>query len=100
MDTFTVMVAIVLIMMFMQFEQNWLIWGTVIVVILSTRSLGTAAILILASVAIYLTRDMAQGYWPLLVFGLIILGLLFGMKPQQQQPDYYAPDLGGMMEGL
>lgn len=100
MDTFTLMVAIILMMMFLQFQQNWLILGTVIIVILSTRSLSTAAVLIIALAVIYMTQEAAKAYWPIIIFGLVILALIFGLKPKPAQPEYYAPDLGGMMEGF
>jgi len=100
MDTFTLMVAIILMMMFLQFKQSWLILGTVIVVILSTRSLSTAFVLIIALAVIYMTQDAAKAYWPIIIFGLVILALVIGLKPKPAQPEYYAPDLGGMMEGF
>ena len=99
MDTFTLMVAIILMMMFLQYGQNWLVLGTMIVVILSTRSPTTTIALIIAGILIYFTQDAAKGYWPLIIFGLVILALILGLKPKPAQPDYYAPDLGGMMGG-
>jgi len=33
------------------------------------------------------------------IFGLVILALIIGLRPKPAQPDYYAPDLGGMMGG-
>jgi len=99
MDTFTIMVAIILMMMFLQYDQQWLVLGTVIVVILSTRSLTTAFVLIAALAIIYLTQGAAQAYWPIVIFGLVILALIIGLRPKPAQPDYYAPDLGGMMGG-
>jgi len=99
MDTFTLMVAIILTMMFLQYGQNWLAVGTIIVVILSTRSLSTTIALLLAAIAIYFTQDAAKGYWPVIIFGLVIIGLIIGLRPKPAQPDYYAPDMGGMMGG-
>ena len=99
MDTLTLMVSIILMMMFLQFDQAWLIFGTVILVILSTRSLSTAFLMILALGAIYFTQDFAKAYWPLLIFGLVILSLVMEFRQKPQQPEYYAPDLGGGMGG-
>ena len=99
MDTFTLMVAIILMMMFLQYEQQWLVLGTVIIVILTTRSLSTAFVLIAALILIYMTQDTAKAFWPLIIFGLVILALLIGLNPKPAQPDYYAPDLGGMLGG-
>lgn len=99
MDTFTLMVGLILMMMFLQYEQQWLVIGTVILIILTTRSLSTSIVLILALVLIYLTQDAMEAYWPLIIFGLVILALIIGLKPKPAQPDYYAPDLGGMLGG-
>ncbi len=93
------MVSIILMMMFLQYGYNWLVFGTVLVVILTKRSLSLTIVLLAALVLIYATKGATDAYWPLLIFGLVILALIIGLKPKPAQPDYYAPDLGGMMGG-
>ncbi len=102
MDTFNLIIAILLIVLAFQFQQDWLVFGTVALLILSLRSFSTAIIL-LALVGILFW----VGNWgdiklllPIILFGLLILAIIIGMKPQPKQPEYYAPDLGGMMDGF
>lgn len=105
MDTLTLTVALILMMLFMQFDQNWLVLGTVIVVILSTRSLSTTSVLILGILIMYATKDTAKDFWPLIVMVLVILALVLALKGKPQQPEYYGPEmeglggLGGLMGG-
>ena len=96
MDTITLTVALILMMLFMQFGQNWLVLGTVIVVILSARSLSTTLVLLLAVLIIYATKGATKEFWPLIIMGLIILALVLSLKGKPQQPEYYGPDMGGL----
>ncbi len=99
MDTFTLIIAIIFILLAFQFEQNWLVFGTVILLILSMRSFSVAIVLIVLVAVLFMFNNWndIKMLLPLILFGLVILAIIIGMKPQPQQPEYYAPDLGGMM---
>ena len=108
MDTFTFAISIVLMMLAIQFEQNWLIFAIVALMVLTMRSISTTMLLIVSTVVLYVTRDYLKEYWPFVLFGLIILAALigaFGKKEAEQAPmDMYGGgggfDMGGGLGGL
>jgi hypothetical protein len=102
MDTFTLMIAILLMMIAVQYNQNWLIAAIVLLMILTMRSAGTTVILLIATAVLFVGKPYLEQYWPFLLFGLIILSVLIsgtGGKPEQQ-PEMYSADMFGGMGGL
>ena len=93
MDTLTLAIAIVLMMLFLQFNQNWLVFGVLIISVLSSRSLSTTLVIILTAIIIYLTKDFTKELWPLLMVGLVTIALLLRLR-KPEKPEYYAPDMG------
>jgi hypothetical protein len=93
MDTLTLAIAIVLMMLFLQFNQNWLVFGVLIISVLSSRSFSTTIVIILTAIVIYLTRDVTKELWPLLMVGLVTIALLLSLR-KPEKPEYYAPDMG------
>src|SRR3989338_5180882 len=104
MDTFTFLVALMLLMLAFQFGENWLIFGVIAIMVLSMRSFATTILLLISAGVLYFVTKTADinTYWPVIVFGLIILSLVLGMKEKEQQPEFYAPDMGygDMMGGI
>ena len=100
MDTFTFLIAMFLIAIAFQFEQNWLIFGIVAIMIISLRSLSATFILLVTVVAIFFIKssDFAE-FWPAALIGLIILNILLGVGKQPKMPEMYSP-YGGLMGGL
>ena len=98
MDTFTFMIAIIFMMMAVQFNQYWLIFAIVALMILSMRDLTTTVLLIIATVILLFGKEYLSDYWPFVLFGLIILSLIIGGKQKaEQQPDMFGGgDMGGM----
>jgi uncharacterized membrane protein YgcG len=96
MDTFNFLVAILLILMAMQFHQNWLVWGIAAVMILTTKSVMTTIAMVIAVVAIYLVFGLENfnTYLPFVVIGLLVLSLLFNMKEGGGQPEAFDPGAG------
>lgn len=96
MDTFTFLIAILLIILALQYGQNWIVLGILAIMILSTRSITTTVALIIAVSVLYIFAgtDSLNTYWPFLVFGLIILSLVLGLGKKPAQPEYYTPELG------
>ena len=98
MDTFTFMIAIIFMMMAVQFNQYWLIFAIVALMILSMRDLTATVLLIIATVILLFGKEYLTDYWPFVLFGLIILSLIIGGKQKDEQP----PDMfgGGDMGGI
>ena len=100
MDSFTFMVALLLMMLAVQFGQNWLAFAVVAVTVLTMRSVSATILLAVALGALYLLRGSLEAYWPVIFFGLVILALLMGSKGAGQQPEAYSPDMyGGLLGG-
>ena len=100
MDTFTIAVAIILVMLAFQFQQNWLAFGIIVLLILSMRSWPATLVLAGSLVFLFFTKEAVGMYWPILMFALMVLAFLLDAKAKAQKPDYYSPDLGGLMGGL
>ncbi len=100
MDTFTFMISVLLMMMAVQFDQNWLIFAIVALTILTMRDLTTTIMLIIATFVLLVGKDLLVDYWPFVLFGLIILSVVLGGKKKEEQPAY--PDMfgGGDMGGI
>jgi len=96
MDTFTFLVAILLMIIALQYGQNWIVFAILAITILSTRSVATTIALIVAVFVLYIFAGSGDlnTYWPFLVFGLIILSLVLGLGKKPAQPEYYSPDMG------
>lgn len=104
MDTFTFLLALMLLMLAVQYGANWMVFGILAVMVLSMRSVSTTILLVVSVIVLYALRGAnLYQYWPFVVFGLIILALVLGMGAQPAQPEYYSPDMagyGGLMEGM
>jgi hypothetical protein len=98
MDVFTILMAIIVIMVSIQFKLNWVAFGTVLLVIVTLRNLPSTIIMIIALIGLYLTAGEAEIYWPWLMIGLIVLALLIGAA-EKPQAEAYPPDLGGLLGG-
>ncbi len=90
------MVAILLMMLAVQFNQNWLVFAIVAIMILTMRSLSTTLFLIIATIVMFVSKEYLKEYWPFVLFGLIILALLIGIgKKDGGQPEAMPMDLYG-----
>lgn len=99
MDTFTFAMSVVLMMIALQFNQNWLVFGVISLMILTMRSFSGTIIMIATGVVLYLFKESLHAYWPFLLFGLIILALAFG-GGGKEEAEYYPPDpYAGMLGG-
>jgi hypothetical protein len=99
MDTFTFMIAILFMMIAVQFNQNWLIFAIVALMILTMRDVATTILLLIATAVLLFGRNYLMEYWPFVLFGLIILSVVLGgkQKQEQQMPDMFGQgDAGGM----
>ena len=100
MDTFTFMIAILLMMIAVQFNQNWMIFAIVALMILTMRDLAATVLLIAATAVLLAGKEYLAEYWPFVLFGLIILAVVLSGKQKQEAPAYQdmfgQGDLGGM----
>ena len=99
MDTLTFAIAIILMMIALEFHENWLVLGIAALMILSMRSLSWGIIMVSAVIALYVFSDSLDAYWPFVLFGLIILSLVFGGKGKQETEYYPQDPYGGMLGG-
>lgn len=101
MDTFTFMIALVMMMLAIQFDQNWLALGIAAVLALTTRDIKVILLLAISAIVIYLVADNLKELWPFVVFGLIILSIIFGVGKKQEASPYADMGMGmGMDEGM
>ena len=100
MDTFTFMISVLLMMIAVQFNQNWLIFAIVALTILTMRDMTTTILLAVATFVLLYAKDYLLEYWPFVLFGLIILSVILGGKQKEEQAGY--PDMfgGGEMGGM
>ena len=101
MDTFNFLIAMLMVLLAIQYHQNWIVFGVIVVIILSSRSVTTfIATIIGVGIIYFFSSDGNLGnYLPLIVLALVILALLIGIGKKDQQPEYYAPEYGGGMMG-
>lgn len=103
MDLFTLMMAIILIMLALTTGQTWILFGTIILVSLGTKSIPTTIVMSIGAVVLFYSRDVFGDYWHVALFGLLILALILGFKADEGGQggggEYYSPDAGGLMGG-
>lgn len=100
MDTFTFMISVLLMMIAVQFNQNWLIFAIVALTILTMRDMTTTILLVVAMFVLLYAKDYLLEYWPFVLFGLIILSLILGGKQKEEQSGYQDMFGGGEMGGM
>jgi len=100
MDTFTFMVSVLLMMVAVQFDQYWMMFAIVALMILSMRSISTTVLLIISTFVLLIGKEYIAAYWPFVLFGLIILSVLLGGKQKQEQASYADMFAGGDMGGI
>lgn len=90
MDEVTFIISLVLMMLAVQYGQGWLMFGILGVMIIYMRSLKVTVLLLLSAGVLYvLGPEGLKAYWPFVLFGLIILALLFGFKSQGEGAEVY-----------
>lgn len=100
MDTFTFMIAVLLMMIAVQFNQHWMMFAIVALIILSKRSLSTTILLLVASFVLLAGQAYIADYWPFVLFGLIILSVVLAGRQKQEPAGYGDMFAGGGMGGI
>ena len=98
MDTLAFIIAVLLIMLAIQFNQQWMILGVVGILIVSMRSVGTILLVIITLGAFFLFPDV-KTYGPIILVSLIIIALAFGSGDKPGAPQGYPMDMFGDMGG-
>ena len=89
------MVSIILMMIAVQFNQNWLVFAIVAIMILSMRSVSTTIMLLVSTAVLFIAKSYLNEYWPFVLFGLLILALLLGVGQVGQQGEAMPMDMYG-----
>lgn len=92
MDTFNFLLTVLFMFMGIQFGQTWIVLAVLVISIVSSKEFSTTAALVLAAgVLYYLTlTGSLESMWVPAIFGLVIVSILLGNKPEEQ------PAGGGM----
>jgi len=96
MDTFTFLVSIVVMMLAVQYNMGWLIFGIAIILILSMRSFSAILLMVVAVGTIYILQGEIKEFAPYIMLGLLFFSLLLENKKKPEQPDMYGADLGAL----
>ncbi len=101
MDAFTFLIAIILMLIAVSYGQNWIVFGVIIIMILSQRKLSVIILMLGGGGVIYFLSASGLNlvdYWPILVFGFIIIALALGIG-KKEEPQGMDP-FGGMGLGM
>jgi hypothetical protein len=104
MDTFTFLIAIVLMLIAVSYQQNWIVFGIILIMVLTQRNLGTLLLMVLGGGVLYFLASAGVNlvdYWPILVFGFIILVIALKLdKGSEPQGGMGMDPFGGMGFGM
>ncbi len=97
----------ILMLMAIQFKQDWLVLGILVISVLTSKDMPTVLMFIIGTVVLYFfvgSGDINGEMWLPIIFGLIILSVILGGKQEAPAQDPLA-GLGGMggfggMEGM
>jgi hypothetical protein len=100
MDTFAFAMSIVLMLLAVQFQQNWLVFAIAALIIMTERTLAATFLMVISAAVLYFLQGQLEAFWPFILFGLIILAFALGGIKGGGQPETYPADpYGGMMGG-
>jgi hypothetical protein len=98
MDTFTFLTAILLMIIGLTYNQNWVVFAVIAVMVLTSRNITTLILMGAGGGILFFIASSGadlNALWPLVVFGLIIISLVIGIGKQEKQPEYFGPEMGG-----
>lgn len=96
MDTFTFLISVVVMMLAVQYNMGWLIFGIAIIMILSMRSVTAIILMLVAVGTIYFLQGDIKDFAPFIMFGLLVFSLILEKKNKPDQADMYGADMGGL----
>ena len=100
MDTFMFLMAMIIVMLGLQYGQSWIVFGVLALLVISTRSIGTILLTVGAVIILYMIRNSANfnQYLPIVLIGFIVVALLISAlqsRTESSGEEYYLPNLGG-----
>ena len=97
MDLFTFLVAIMMIAIALLYDMQWIVLLVLVLLVFTARSLTMVLLLIGVVVVLFIIQGNEMNtLWPLVLLALVVIGLMIGLKTQPEQPEYFAPEMGGM----
>ncbi|VVB98941.1 Uncharacterised protein [uncultured archaeon] len=108
MDTFNFLLSMILTLMAIQFRQDWMVLGILVLSVLTSKDLATTVMFIIGTAVLYIfvgSGDVNSELWLPIIFGLVILSVILGGKQEAPQQDPMAGlggfgGFGGGMEGM
>ena len=91
MDPFNFLVAIILIYLALQYSQVWIVFAILILAVLTIKSFKAVVGLIAAALIMYIFVDYdgIQNYFPLVILGILIIGLILGIGKSSSSSETY-----------
>lgn len=85
MDTFNFLVSILIMMIGIQMQATWIVFAVLAISILTSKDLSTIIAFIIATGVLYLViaGGNIDSTWPIAIFGLVIVSIILGSKPKQ-----------------
>jgi hypothetical protein len=100
MDTFSLVVTILLLMLSIQYGELWLVFGIAAIMIIALRSLSATVFIILTVILLMGFKSTPfNDFWPFIVIALIIIALISGLGKKQEESTYGGQDLSSLLGG-
>ncbi|MFH1752512.1 MAG: hypothetical protein ABH821_06280, partial [archaeon] len=83
MESINFLIAVFVIIMALQYSQNWIVIGVIALMLIINRSLPTFFFLIAVTIGLYIAKQIGLlSNWPVVIFILIVLALIVSIKPK------------------
>ena len=91
-------------LMALQMQQYWIAFAVMVISIITSKELSTVISFLIASVVLFFVvgSGNVNDTWPIAIFGLIIVAILLGSKPKEEDAGAgagYGDMFGGMGGG-
>jgi len=98
-DTFSLVVTILMLMLAVQYGEGWLVFGIAAIMIIALRSLSATLMIIIATVLLYVFKGSGlNDLWPIIVIALVIIALISGLG-KKEEASYGGQDFSSLLGG-